>query len=103
MEYVNKQASVNFDKVENLKLFDSTEEIFQVEDECFQTAKQTELSSWKQNNVYTLVPYAGQKLISLKWVCSFKNIDNNVVAKARLVAKGFEEIYNEEVLKDSPT
>ena len=69
-----------------------------MEDECFQAAKQTELSRWKQNNVYTELPYTGQKLISLKWVCSFKNIDNNVVAKAWLVAKGFEEI-----LKDSPT
>ena len=39
-----KQASANFDKVDNLKLFDSTEEIFQEEDECFQTAEQTELS-----------------------------------------------------------
>ena len=65
-KYVNNQASVNFDKVDNLKLFDSTEEIFLVEDECFQTAKQAELSSWKQNNVYTEVPYTGQKLISLK-------------------------------------
>ena len=34
-EYLHKQASVNFDKVDNLKLLDSTEEIFQVEDECF--------------------------------------------------------------------
>ena len=98
LEYVNKQASVNFHKVDYLELFDSTEEIFQVEDECFQTAKQTELSSWKQY-VYTEVPYTGQKLMSLKWVCSFKNIDN----KARLVAKGFEIIYSEEMLKDSPT
>ena len=39
-EYVNKQASVNFDKTGDLKLFDSTEEIFQLEDECFQAAKQ---------------------------------------------------------------
>ena len=80
-------------------MFGSTEEIFQVEDECFQTAKQTDLPNWKKN-VYTEVPYTGQKLISLKWVCSFKNIDNNVAAKAWLVAKGCEEIYNEEILKD---
>ena len=42
--FKKKQASINFDKVDNLK-FDSTEEIFQVEDECFQTAKQTELTN----------------------------------------------------------
>ena len=54
-EYVNKQAFVNFDKVDNLISFDNTEEVFQLEDECFQTAKQTELSNWKQNNVYTEV------------------------------------------------
>ena len=35
LEYVNKQASINFDKVDHLKLFDRTEEIFQVEDESF--------------------------------------------------------------------
>ena len=63
MEYVNKKASVNFDKVDNLKLFDSTEEIFPVVDECFQTAKETELSTWKLNNVYREVPYTGQKLM----------------------------------------
>ena len=40
LEYVNKQASVNFVKVDNLKSFDNTEEIFQVENECFQTAEQ---------------------------------------------------------------
>ena len=101
LEYVNKQASINFDKVDNLNLFDSTEEIFEVKDECFQTAKQTELTTLKQNKVYTEVLYTGQKLISQKWVY-FKNIDNNVVAKARLVAKDFEEIYNEKILKDLP-
>ena len=41
-----------------------------------------------------------KKIKSLKWVYSFKNIDN-VVVKARLVAKGL--IYNKEILKDSPT
>ena len=60
MEYVDKQASVNFDKVDSLKLFDNTNKIFKVEDECFQTAKQIELSSWEQNNVYTEVPYTGK-------------------------------------------
>ena len=40
LEYVNKQASINFVKVDNLKSFDNTEEIFQVENECFQTAEQ---------------------------------------------------------------
>ena len=40
LEYVNKQASINFVKVDNLKSFYNTEEIFQVENECFQTAKQ---------------------------------------------------------------
>ena len=72
-----------------------------MEDECFQTAKQTELTHWKQNHVYTEVPYTGQKLISMKWVSSFKNIDNNVVPKTRLVAKRFEEMFNEEILKAS--
>ena len=74
-----------------------------MKDSCFETAKHTELSSWKQNSVYIKVPYTEQKLISLKWICSFKNIANNVVAKNRLVAKTFQEMYNEEILKDSST
>ena len=45
------------------------------------------IKSRKQNNVYTEVPYTGQELISLKWVCSFKNIDDNVVAKSQLAGQ----------------
>ena len=41
--------------------------------------------------------------MSLRWVCSFKDIDNTLVAKGRLVAKGFEEKFNEQIPKDSPT
>ena len=49
--------------MDNLKSFDTTEEIFQVEDECFQTAKQTKLTNWKQN-VYTAVPIQDKKNIT---------------------------------------
>ena len=45
------------------------------------------IKSRKQNNVYIEVPYTGQELISLKWVCSFKNIDDNVVAKSQLAGQ----------------
>lgn len=55
--------------------------------EDLQTAKKTEVSNSKQNNVYTDVPYTEQKKKSLKWVHSFKNI-NNIRTKAQLVARG---------------
>ena len=101
--YESTQGHVNFDKVNDIKVIDKTEQVLIVDDECFDSAKEKELSSWKQNNVYVEVPYNGQNLISLKWVCTLKTVEENTVPKARLVAKGFEERYNEQIPKDSPT
>ena len=87
----NKNGYVDFDKVDNLKLINIEEEKYQVDSDVFQSAKETELMSWKKNQVFEEVPYIGQKTISLIWVCTWKNIDNKTFPKARLVAKGFEE------------
>ena len=65
-------------------------------------AKERELRKLVENNVYTTVPYTGQKLISSKWHMTEKYKDNKKVVKARLVARGFEE-DSKQLRTDSPT
>ena len=47
-------------------------------------------NSWKQNNVHYEVPYEGQDLISLRWVCSLKHNDYGIISQARLLQRGFK-------------
>ena len=89
-----KSGSVGFWQVENSKFENSTEEtIHEVSNINYNDAKLAELKSWKQNKVYHEVPYEGQDLISLRWVCSLKLNDFGIISKARL-AKGFEDILS---------
>ena len=98
-----KYGYVDFDKVDNLKVINiDEEEVFQVDSDFFQSAKESELINWQKNDVFEEVPYIGQKTISLKWVYTLKNIDDKTFPKARLVAKGFEE-DSKDIPKDSPT
>ena len=100
----NEQGHVDFDKVNDIVINETnTEEIFIVDNSCFQKAKLNELNNWKTNNVYEEMPYNNQKLIHVKWVCTMKDVDNQQILKARLVVKGFEEPSKDEILKDSPT
>ena len=64
-------------------------------------AKEMELESWKNFNVYKEVKNEGQKAISVRWVITEKDILEEKRMKARLVARGFEE--KEEIKSDSPT
>ena len=41
-----------------------TEEIYQVDSDCFKLSKQIELQNWKQNQVYDEIPYSGQNNFS---------------------------------------
>ena len=66
-------------------------------------AKRKELDSWKNKNVYVEVPYAGQNLISTRWVITTKTVQNSMITKARLVARGFEDQGLENRKTDSPT
>ena len=75
------------------------------EEECAQDivdAKNRELEKLVENEVYTSVPYTGQKLISSRWVFSEKYKDGERILKARLVARGFEE-NDKQLRTDSPT
>ena len=98
-----KSSSIGFRQVENLKFENSIEETIHEVLNIHCDAKLAELKSWKQNNVYHEVPYEGQDLISLRWVCSFKHSDSGIIPKARLVAKGFEDSEKDHLQKESPT
>ena len=74
-----------------------------VDDVEYSEAKLRELSSWQENNVYTIVPDSGQNRISTKWVCTKKEMKDDIIIKARLVAKGFQDEGSEFVRSDSPT
>ena len=119
---MGQKGAVNFETVSNLTVNnqvsssqDSTEiitaeidnavaeEILEVHDLNMAAAKESELYNWKRNNVYTEVTYSGQKLVSLKWVHTVKEMPNgDIKAKARLVARGFEE-DTRNIEKESPT
>ena len=66
-------------------------------------AKQRELTSWRQEEVYKEVPNEGQKTISTRWVITTKVINGVMSTKARLVARGFEEKEEQIIRSDSPT
>ena len=71
----NMKGYVKFDRVDNIKILDMNDKFYQVDSDCFESSKQTELENWKQNQVYDEIPCSGQETISLKWVCSLKNTD----------------------------
>ena len=56
----NKDGYVDFDRVDHLKII-NIEEVYQVDSDVFQSAKETELMSWKKNQFFEEVPYIGQK------------------------------------------
>ena len=99
------EGHVDFDKVKSCSIsheHNDTDEVYMIDESCFDNAKLEELHNWKSNNVYEEIPKTNQKLLHCRWVCTMKQTDQNQVPKARLVVKGFEEQTNE-ILKDSPT
>ena len=66
-------------------------------------AKIKEISNWKYHKVFEEVVDEGQNTVSVRWVLTKKNKDDEPVYKARLVVRGFEEIEKHEIRKDSPT
>ena len=81
---------------------DTNDEVLQLQHDEFDTAKQQELQSWKDHNVYESVPFEKQRCISVRWVCSLKTTESGIKPKARLVARGFEE-QSDSIEKESPT
>ena len=66
-------------------------------------AKQKELQSWQQNNVYTEVLNERQHVMSSRWVITTKKIDGHDITKSRLVPRGFEDYKVQQRQTDSPT
>ena len=79
----NKKGDVELIRlktIENLKLCSNEyKSILEVHNSDFHNAKLVELQSWKEHDVYIEVPYNGQNLVSLRWVCTLKDKDNKVV------------------------
>ena len=62
-----------------------TEEVYFTEDISSETAKQNELKSWKNNDVYSAIKNDNQKTVSLGWMCSLKETPKGIIPKACLV------------------
>uniref|UniRef100_M4AZE1 Integrase catalytic domain-containing protein n=1 Tax=Xiphophorus maculatus TaxID=8083 RepID=M4AZE1_XIPMA len=82
---------------------DTHEDVFVSKDMSFDEAKENEIKSWKQNQVFEEIEDKGQKCVSTRWVCTLKETENGIIPKARLVARGFEELQVSDLQKDSPT
>ena len=77
--------------------------LLSVTDPLVEKAKQNELSSWINNEVYTVVPDVGQSRITTRWICREKFEKGTKLIKARLVARGFQDENAGSVRTDSPT
>lgn len=101
------EQSVDLEQLKDLTVLDNdvrddTEDVMVVNEVSFDAAKEAELKSWEKHKVFETVQDIGQKAISTRWICTFKEKEGAVIPKARLVARGFEEI-DPELEKDSPT
>lgn len=81
---------------------DEEEVLLGFENENVVEAKEKELQSWRENNVFEEVDDVGQKAISTRWIVTEKVKGGEKICKARLVARGFEEEMAEWE-KDAPT
>ena len=69
----------------------------------FKEAEKVELDNWKNHNVYNEMDDMGQQCISMRWVKTLKEDEEEIKKKARLVVRGFEEDCLEDLKKNSPT
>ena len=96
--------SIELKIIEILKLCSNEyESIWEVHNSDFHNAKLPELQSWKEYDVYIEVLYNRQNYVSLRWMCTLKDIDNKVARKARLDAKGFEDVEKDFIATGSST
>ena len=65
-------------------------------------AKERELSSWDEFEVYEVVEDKGQTRLGTNWVLTEKLVDNKQIVKARLTVRGDQE-DTEGIRSDSPT
>ena len=80
---------------------DETEMLIFFTNNAVTEAKEQEIQSWIDNDVFEIVRDCGQKCISIRWVITEKVKGGHIVSKARLVARGFEE-NTSDIKKESP-
>ena len=95
--WINLRDYSNIERIE-----DEEEVLLGFENKVVIEAKEKELQSWRENNVYEEVDDLGQKAISTRWIVTEKVKEGKKICKARLVARGFEEEMAEWE-KDAPT
>ena len=101
-EYEEKAVDIsNLSKLEVIETLPQEETCIVMGDE-FLEARELELKSWSDNNVFIEVKDEGQDCISTRWVYAWKDKDGSKIAKARLVIRGFEE-EDKDIEKASPT
>ena len=93
---------INLRDYNNIERIEDEEVLLGFENKSVIEAKEKELQSWKENNVYEEVENVGQKAISTRWIVTEKVKGGENICKARLVARGFEEEMAEWE-KDAPT
>ena len=95
--WINLRDYTHIERIE-----DEEEVLLGFENNKVLEAKEKELQSWKENNVYEEVEDVGQRAISTRWIVTEKVKEGEKICKARLVARGFEEEIAEWE-KDAPT
>src|SRR5215469_1813317 len=85
------------------------EEIFfcdekECENDRVKQAKEKELNSWKENEVYTETEWKeGIKVVNARWIVTEKEKEGGKMCKARLVARGFLEKNENNMECEAPT
>ena len=103
----DKPYSLNWQDVDLWKELPSPESILLLTnvneyDQEIVDAKEREVCNLQDNDVFEVVDFHGQNMISTWWVVTEKVLDEERVVKARLVARGFEEDLDK-YQTDSPT
>src|SRR5215469_6208977 len=74
------------------------------ENDRVKQAKEKELNSWKENEVYTETEWKeGMKVINVRWIVTEKEKKGGKMCKARLVARGFLEKNENNMECEAPT
>ena len=98
-------CSVDWSNVQWWRLIEEEQQIFlnavESRHQSVMDAKVKEYERFQSHNVFKVVEYSGQTLISCRWIITEKESNGGKVLKARLVARGFEEVLTERT--DSPT
>ena len=66
-------------------------------------AKRKEIESWIENGVFEEVEWAGQPMISVRWIVTENIKKESKIIKVRPVVWGFKEEYDDSVIAESST